>query len=361
MRDTTINSIPIKAAIAISCPMTEPPSSKNQHVYISNISIVQPIWRMSAHARSGRAGNGLDRFQAAHPLTIRFVIYQNIFDARKLYHTHFFSLTRPKKNWSKIGWKLVDLLHTRGRNPRSTNQCMRGNWSAPIWNSWMVPLIRAGGLPGWQPPRPILVSTCVPALPTVGVGPSKILTTHRGNRLFHACPENYYHTQFLVSAFSCPWVRASKIVTKHRKEPTHAWAAENICHTQGWISTSAAPHLSLEGVLLARIHPGTALALEQWVRELQGRWPGLHWVRCEVGGRSSIAALGPYGRLRELRCAGWRENTQQGTLADRGGESLRRRWVSCRLAIRPGVESLAAVPGRGSTGFPRANAVADAK
>ena len=82
------------------------------------------------------------------------------------------------------------------------------------------------------------------------------------------------------------------------------------------------------------------------VRELQGRWPGLHWGRWEVGGRSSVAAQGPYGRLRELRCAGWRENTQQGTLADRGGASLRGRWVSCRLAVRPGVEWLAAGPGR---------------
>ena len=82
------------------------------------------------------------------------------------------------------------------------------------------------------------------------------------------------------------------------------------------------------------------------VRELQGRWPGLHWGRWEVGGRSSVAAQGPYGRLRELRCAGWRENTQQGTLADRGGASLRGRWVSCSLAVRPGVEWLAAGPRR---------------
>ena len=82
------------------------------------------------------------------------------------------------------------------------------------------------------------------------------------------------------------------------------------------------------------------------VRELQGRWPGLHWGRWEVGGRSSVAAQGPYGRLRELRCAGWREDTQQGTLADRGGASLRGRWVSRRLAVRPGVEWLAAGPGR---------------
>ena len=82
------------------------------------------------------------------------------------------------------------------------------------------------------------------------------------------------------------------------------------------------------------------------VRELQGGWPGLHWGRWEVNGRSSAAAQGPYGRLRELGCAGWRENTQQGTLADREDASLRGRWVSCRLAVRLGVEWLAAGPRR---------------
>ncbi len=41
------------------------------------------------------------------------------------------------------------------------------------------------------------------------------------------------------------------------------------------------------------------------VRELQARWPGLHWGRWEGGGRSFVAAQGPYGRLRGLRCAGW--------------------------------------------------------
>ena len=49
------------------------------------------------------------------------------------------------------------------------------------------------------------------------------------------------------------------------------------------------------------------------MRELQGRWPELHWDKLEVGGRSSVPRQGSYGRLRELRCAGWRENTQQGT------------------------------------------------
>ena len=37
---------------------------------------------------------------------------------------------------------------------------------------------------------------------------------------------------------------------------------------------------------------------------------GLHWGRWEVSGRSSVTAQGPYGRLRECDCAGWRENTQ---------------------------------------------------
>ena len=74
--------------------------------------------------------------------------------------------------------------------------------------------------------------------------------------------------------------------------------------------------------------------------------PGLHWGRWDVGGRFSISAQGPYGCLRELRCAGWRENTQQGTPAGRGGASLRGRWVSCRLAVRQEVEWRAVGPGR---------------
>ena len=40
------------------------------------------------------------------------------------------------------------------------------------------------------------------------------------------------------------------------------------------------------------------------MRELQGGWPGLHWGRWEVSGRSSAAAQGPYGRLRELGMRG---------------------------------------------------------
>ena len=89
------------------------------------------------------------------------------------------------------------------------------------------------------------------------------------------------------------------------------------------------------------------------MRELQGRWPGLHWGIWEVGGRSSVAAQGPYGRLRELRCAGWRENTQQGTLADRGGASLR--GVGSVAGWPSGREWNGSQSGQGATelGFPR--------
>ena len=58
------------------------------------------------------------------------------------------------------------------------------------------------------------------------------------------------------------------------------------------------------------------------------------------------------GRLRELRCAGWRENTQQGTLGPGWRESAG--IFGCPVggsvadgAVRPGVEWLAAGPRRG--------------
>ena len=61
----------------------------------------------------------------------------------------------------------------------------------------------------------------------------------------------------------------------------------------------------------------------------EGATGEIAWVPFGVG--RSADGLGPYGRLRELRCAGWRENTQQGTLSDRAGASLRGssvfRWV----------------------------------
>ena len=53
----------------------------------------------------------------------------------------------------------------------------------------------------------------------------------------------------------------------------------------------------------------------------EGATGEIAWVPFGVG--RSADGLGPYGRLRELRCAGWRENTQQGTLSDRAGASLR--------------------------------------
>ena len=87
------------------------------------------------------------------------------------------------------------------------------------------------------------------------------------------------------------------------------------------------------------------------VRELPGRWPGLHWGRWEVGEGSSVVAPGPYGRLRTLGRArwrgedaardartGWRELA--GTLGWLAGQ-----WRTG--AVRPGVESLAAGRGRG--------------
>ena len=83
------------------------------------------------------------------------------------------------------------------------------------------------------------------------------------------------------------------------------------------------------------------------MRELQGRWPGLDWGRWEVGGGTSVTAQAPNGRLRELGCAGWQENRQQGTPAELVGASWRGRWVSGMLAVRLGVEWLAAGPGRG--------------
>ena len=61
-----------------------------------------------------------------------------------------------------------------------------------------------------------------------------------------------------------------------------------------------------------------------WVRELQGRWLGSIGVDWRSADGLQLAAEGPYGPLRELRCAGWRENTQQGTLAvlDKGFSSF---------------------------------------
>ena len=87
------------------------------------------------------------------------------------------------------------------------------------------------------------------------------------------------------------------------------------------------------------------------MRELQGNSLGSIWGR-EVGGRSSSPHRGPYGRLRELRCAGWRENTQQGTLSDRAGTSLRGssvvRWVGRSPTVPSGREWNGSQSGQGA-------------
>ena len=89
------------------------------------------------------------------------------------------------------------------------------------------------------------------------------------------------------------------------------------------------------------------------MRELQGRWPGLHWGRWEVAEglqslhRAPVAACGRWAG----RDGG--ERTQQETLADRDWRELAGTF-GCPLggsgtdgAVRQEVESLAAVPGRG--------------
>ena len=73
-----------------------------------------------------------------------------------------------------------------------------------------------------------------------------------------------------------------------------------------------------------------------------------------MGGRRTVFSCrtGPYGPVRDAM-RGMAREYAAGTLADRGGASLRGRWVSCRLAVRPGWNGLQ--PGQGATelGFPR--------
>ena len=70
------------------------------------------------------------------------------------------------------------------------------------------------------------------------------------------------------------------------------------------ISQDISP-VSLDDILKPESTDGRREDSGRGVRELQARWPGLHWGRWEGGGRSSVAAQGPYSRLRGLRCAGW--------------------------------------------------------
>ena len=82
-----------------------------------------------------------------------------------------------------------------------------------------------------------------------------------------------------------------------------------------------------------------------WVRELQGRWPGVLGVdgRPADGLQSPHRALRPYAGV---AMRGMARGYAAGDSRDRGGARLRGRWVSCRLAVRPGTEWLAAGPRR---------------
>ena len=82
-----------------------------------------------------------------------------------------------------------------------------------------------------------------------------------------------------------------------------------------------------------------------WVRELQGRWPG-SWGRWEAGGRSFSRRTGPLRPYAGVAMRGMARGYAAGDSRDRGGARLRGRWVSCRLAVRPGTEWLAAGPRR---------------
>ena len=102
---------------------------------------------------------------------------------------------------------------------------------------------------------------------------------------------------------------------------------------------------------LARIHRGTAVVLEQGVRDLQGRWPGHHWVegdRRTVFSRrtgplwpSAGAAMGRMAREYaggDSRGPGWRElagtlgqlqaGRQAGSGMARSRARARLNWVS---------------------------------
>ena len=89
----------------------------------------------------------------------------------------------------------------------------------------------------------------------------------------------------------------------------------------------------------------------RWVRELQGRWPGLHWGRWKVGGRSMPPHSAPMAvcgicDARDGERIRSRELPRTGMVRVCGDLRLSAGWASCRLAVRPGVEWLAAGPWR---------------
>ena len=82
-----------------------------------------------------------------------------------------------------------------------------------------------------------------------------------------------------------------------------------------------------------------------WVRELQGRWPGVLGL---MGGRRTVFSrrTGPLSLYAGVAMRGMARGYAAGDSRDRGGARLWGRWVSCRLAVRPGTEWLAAGPRR---------------
>ena len=89
---------------------------------------------------------------------------------------------------------------------------------------------------------------------------------------------------------------------------------------------------------------------EVGVRELQGRWPGLHWGRWEVRRVFSrrTGALWPSADVGQGKMAGrGRSKRHSNRLARVGGNVQLAGWrVSGRRVVRLGVEWLAVRPGR---------------
>ena len=118
---------------------------------------------------------------------------------------------------------------------------------------------------------------------------------------------------------------------------------------------------------LARIHRRDEVTTAEWA--MRGKWRHDAGAILGRGGRclSSVAAGRPCDRLRTLGRARWWGEDAARNRRGPGSRELAG-TLGCPLggsgadvAVRRGVESLAAGPGRGRTGFPRANAWEDAK
>ena len=100
---------------------------------------------------------------------------------------------------------------------------------------------------------------------------------------------------------------------------------------------------------LARIHRRTPM---DGVRTAEGGGEGatgeMAWG-LGVDGRPADGLQSPHRALRPyagVAMRGMARGYAAGDSRDRGGARLRGRWVSCRLAVRPGTEWLAAGPRR---------------